>query len=82
VNAAPSIFSAERRVIINRRFSGLLLNQGWIFVLAVSLFDDTARLQSVTVGDADFESFRSAVERLLLDFDVEYEKNVYEAGKS
>jgi hypothetical protein len=82
VNAAPSIFSTERRVIINRRFSGLLLNQGWIFVLAVRRSDDTARLHSATVGDVDFETFRSAVEKLLLDFDVEYEKNVSEAGKS
>jgi hypothetical protein len=82
VNAAPSIFSTERRVIINRRFSGLLLNQGWIFVLAVRGSDDTARPHSATVGDVDFETFRSAVEKLLLDFDVEYEKNVYEAGKS
>jgi len=63
------------------RFSGLLLNQGWIFVLAVRGADDTARLHSATVWDVDFETFRSGVEKLLLDFDVEYEKNVYEAGK-
>jgi hypothetical protein len=82
VNAAPSIFSTERRVIINRRFVGRLLNQGWIFVLAVRGSEDTATLRSATAGDVDFETFRSAVEELLSDFDVDYEKNVYEAGKS
>jgi len=30
----------------------------------------------------EFETFRFAVEKLLRDFDEEYEKNVYEPGKS
>jgi len=82
VNASPSIFSTERRVVINRRFLGRLLEQGWVFVLAVNGSDDEAALGSAAARDVDFETFRTAVEVLLSDFDLDYEKNVYEAGKS
>lgn len=51
-------------------------------MLAVKESNDTATRRSATVRDEDFETFRSAVEELLSDFDVDYEKNVYEAGKS
>ena len=88
VNAAPSIFSTEGRVIINRNYSGRLLKKGWIFVLAVNGSDHAATLQCATAGDcataadASFETFRAAVENLLSNFDGEYKQNVYGAGKS
>jgi hypothetical protein len=82
VNAAPSIFSTELRVIINRRYVGRLLNQGWIFALAVRRSEDMATVESTAARDLYFETFRTAVEALLADFDVDYEKNIYEAIKS
>jgi hypothetical protein len=74
VNAAPSIFSTELRVVINRRYVRQLLTEGWTFALAVTGPD-------VVVSSA-FASFRAAVEHVLTDYDDAYEKSVYEAGKS
>lgn len=56
VNAAPSIFSTELRVVINRRYVRQLLTEGWTFALAVTGPD-------VVVSSA-FASFRAAVEHV------------------
>jgi hypothetical protein len=82
VNAAPSIFRTELRVIINRRYIGRLLTQGWIFALAAT---GTGEASTTTVDpdiNSDFDTFRKEVERLLARYDADYERNVYEAGKN
>jgi hypothetical protein len=82
VNAAPSIFSTELRVLINRRYIGRLLTQGWIFALAATEPGDAGTIKTDAVINSDFETFRNAVEELLADYDADYEKSVYEAGKN
>ena len=82
VNAAPSIFSTELRVIINRRYIGRLLTQGWIFALAATEPGDAGTIKTDAVINSDFETFRKAVEKLLADYDAAYERGVYEAGKN
>jgi hypothetical protein len=82
VNAAPSIFSTEFRVIINRRYIGRLLTQGWIFALAATAPGGAGTIKADAVINSDFETFRNAVEELLADYDGDYEKSVYEAGKN
>lgn len=80
VNAAPSIFSTEGRVVINRRYVGLLLTEGWIFALAIERLHDAGTDRSATDISAAFETFRAAVEKRLGDYDTDYEKSIYAAG--
>jgi uncharacterized protein DUF4231 len=69
LNGAVTLFHTDQRIIINRRYEGILLSTAWSFALALSPYNGT--------DDAAFKRFARHVTSVLEAYDDAYETSIY-----
>jgi Protein of unknown function (DUF4231) len=67
LNGAATLFHTDQRTVVNRRYEGMLLAEGWDFVLGVNPY----------AGVDGFEKFKKRVNNILEAYDTAYETSIY-----
>lgn len=69
LNGAVTLFHTDQRIIINRRYEGILLSTAWSFALGLSPYNGA--------DDAAFKRFARHVTSVLEAYDDAYETSIY-----